>query len=548
MKKTNRTILFWIMLAVGLLCSLVMLSRRIAAEYCDRNIAFAISYEDAVVLSEEDGRTPSEWLADFSSVGVAHLIVTDHNQAQAEAARGSLPMQIARSGDTARPGDTFLIPELRDGDVVAYSAPKGEPSVPLALVENRSRTDVIMPDSFDPDQWQGPMVKTLYMYDAYSYHWEMEEPATENENILFRALVERGMRLVVLTPLVDESRTIVSDFDAYTDLMSGLTARVAERGLTIGETFSAMDAPAANRVLIAGTLMLLAVAAYLFLSLIIPFGKKIEYVLLAAAAGVIIVGSFVMPGLMQKLGAFGAAVLFPCFAAFLLVRISNNKTTLPLPARFALSLCAMLAIGLSGGLYVGALLASRPYMMLFRVFSGVKLSQLLPIVFVAFVLLYALFNRKARAERTAVQKLPIPFLVLVGICVIAALIVLILRSGDNMLPVSDLEVKFRNWLEYTLYARPRTKEMFLAFPAVALYVAASDRRIALLQWPLGILAGIGACSVVNTFCHIFTPLHVSLIRTLLSAGIGFAVGIIGMYLFVLLLGRKNGSAADKTGS
>lgn len=538
MKQSKRTILFWVMLAVGLLCSLFMLSQRIVSEYNDRNVAFAVSYEDVLVFSGTDGRTPSDWLADLSSVGVAHLIVTDQNQVEAEAARGELPMRIARSGDTAQPGDSFLIPELRDGEVIAYSAPKGDASVPLALVENRTRTDVIMPDGFDPDLWQGPMVKTLYMYDAYSYHWEMEEPATENENILFRALTDRGMRLVILTPLVDESRTIVSDFDAYIDLMDGLSERVADRGIMIGDTFSTMSAPTTNRVLIAGNLMLLAAVAYLFFSLLLPFGRKVEYVILAVAAGAVCAGSFVLPELMQKLGALGAAVLFPCYAACLLVRISQNKTTLPVLARFALSLCSMLSIGLAGGLYVGALLASRPYMMLFEVFSGVKLSQLLPIAFAALVLLHVLFRKKARSERTREQKLPTPFLVLIGICVIAALVVLILRSGDNMLPVSNLEVKFRNWLEYVLYARPRTKEMFLAFPAIALYVVASDRRIALLQLPLGILASIGACSVVNTFCHIFTPVHVSLLRTLLSAGIGFAVGAVGMLLFSLLLGKK----------
>lgn len=540
MKRSKPTVLFWVMLFVGILCSLVMLSRRIVSEYNDKKVAFAVSYEDVLILSSADGRTAADWLSDLSSIGVVHLIVTDENEAQAVQALGGLSMHLARSGDTARPGDSFLIPELRDGDVVAYGAPKGDGSVPLALVENRTRTGVIMPDGFDPDVWEGPMVKTLYMYDAYSYHWEMREPATENENILFRALTDRGMRLVVLTPLVDESKAVVSDFVAYVDLMTGLTERVARRGITIGDTFSAMEAPVTNRSLIAGALMLPAALAWLLLAFLLPPVRKTvwEYVVLIAAAVVILAGSAVLPELMQKLGAFGAAVLFPCFAAFLLVRIAQNRTALALPVRFVLSLLSMLAVGLSGGLYVGALLASRPYMMLFRVFSGVKLSQLLPIAFAALVLLYTLFSQKARSERKTAQKLPIPLMVFIGVCVIAALVVLVLRSGDNMLPVSDLEVKFRNWLEYVLYARPRTKEMFLAFPAIALYVVACDRRIPLLQLPLGILAGIGACSVVNTFCHIFTPVHVSFVRTLLSAGIGFVVGMVGMYVFALLLGKR----------
>lgn len=534
------------MLAVGILCSIGMLTQRFKTEYHDRTVSFAVSYEDILALSGTDGRAPADWLADFSAVGVAHLIVTDQNEADAVAALGDTPMHLARSGDTAQPGDSFLIPELRDGDVLAFDAPKGDVSVPLALVENSLRTGVIMPEGFDPDQWEGPMVKTLYMYDAYNCNWKMAEPSTENENILFRAISERGMRLVVLTPLVDESETVVSDFDAYVDLMAGLSERVEERGITVGDSFSTMNAPTANRVLLAGTLMLLAAAAYLFLSLMLPLGRKVEYGILTAAAVVMAAGALVLPGLMQKIGGLGAAVLFPCFAVFLLARIARNPGKGPLPVRFGVSLLSVLGIGLAGGLYIGALLATRSYMLLFEVFSGVKLSQMLPIAFAALVLLYVLFNKKARSERENTQKLPIPLLIFIGVCLIAALVVLILRSGDNMLPVSDLETKFRNWLEYVLFARPRTKEMLLAFPAIALYVAASDRQIAWLQLPLGVLASIGACSVVNTFCHIFTPLHVSLIRTLLGAGIGFVIGIIGMYLFLLLLGRKNSGEADQT--
>ena len=538
MQKSKRTVVFWVMLAVGIICSLVMLTSRIISEYNDRKVSFAVSYEHILTLAKEDGRAPYDWLYDLSASGVYYLIVTDENEAEAKAALGGIPMYIARSGDTARSTDAFLIPEMRDGYVFAYDEPKGVPSVPLALVENPFRTNVVMPDSFDSDSWQGPMVKTLYMFDAYSYHWEMNEPATENENILFRAITDRGMRLVIFTPLVDESKNIVSDINAYTDIINGLKKRCADRGILIGEYFSAMDAPVTNAWLIAGTLMLLAAVAYLFLVLLLPLDKKFEYIILCALAVIIIAGSLVFPTLMQKLGAFAASVLFACYAALLLVRISKNKTKYGLLSRFTLSLLSMLAIGLSGGLYIGALLATRPYMMEFEIFSGVKLSQLLPIAFTAVVLAYVLFNRKARSQRDRSQKLPVALMVFVGVCLVAALVILILRSGDNMLPVSDIEVNFRNWLEYVLYARPRTKEMLLAFPAIALYVVASDRRMPLLQLPLGILASIGACSVVNTFCHIFTPVHVSVIRTLISAVIGFVVGIIGMYLFSLMLGKK----------
>lgn len=538
MNKAKHTPLLWLFAAVGVICSIILLAGRLIAEYNDRSVSVAVSYKHVLTLASESGRKPSEWLADLSSIGVAHLIVTDDNEQQAKSDLGDISMSIARSGDTARSTDSFLIPEMRDGYVFAYDEPAGDLGVPLSLVENPFRTDVVMPDSFDPDMWQGPMVKTLYMFDAYSYHWKMQQPATENENILFRAVTDRGMRLIILTPLVDESKNIVSDFDAYSDLISGLEKRISARGITLGDTFSAMDAPVTSPYLIAGALMLLIAVSYLLLSALFKLDKKLEYIILPIAAVIAFAGSLLFTGLVQKLGAFAASVVFPCFSALLFVRTSKAQTEHSLLVRFTLSLLSMLAIGLTGGLYVGALLASRPYMMQFEIFSGVKLSSLLPLAFTAAILAFTLFNKKSRGEIQVFQKPPTALLVFIGVCVTAALVVLILRSGDNMLPVSDIEVGFRNLLEYFLYARPRTKEMFLAFPALALYIVASDRRIPLFQLPLGILASIGACSVVNTFCHIFTPVHVSVIRTFISVGFGFVVGVIGMYLFSLLLGKK----------
>ena len=77
--------------------------------------------------------------------------------------------------------------------------------------------------------------------------------------------------------------------------------------------------------------------------------------------------------------------------------------------------------------------------------------------------------------------------------------------------------------------------MLLAFPVLALFLVAADRRAPLLELPLAVLAEVGSVSVVNTFCHIFTPVHLSLIRTLLSAGIGAVLGLVVLGIASLLL-------------
>ena len=107
-----------------------------------------------------------------------------------------------------------------------------------------------------------------------------------------------------------------------------------------------------------------------------------------------------------------------------------------------------------------------------------------------------------------------------------------------MLPVAKFEIAARNWLEQTLYARPRTKEMLMAFPVLVVYLVAADRRLALLVFPLAILTEVGSVSEVNAICHIITPVHSSFIRTLLSAGIGLVLGYAGRVVFCLLLRQK----------
>ena len=534
MKK--RTLLFWILLAIGIACTLTMLTFRCVSELKDRNVTAAVAYDDVLELCENDGRTPTQWLADLRECGVYYLIVTDANEQAALTALADTDMSVARSGDTAKSGDAFLIPEMRDDHVFPYSEPKGDKTVPLCLVENPFRTGVVMPDGFDANNWQGSMVKTLYMFNAYSYHYQKNEPATENENILFRAVSERGMRLVILTPLVDEQKNVVTDTEAYSDLLSGLSSRIKVRGLVYGREFSAMNAPKVNGFLLAGALCLFSALATLMLVLLFSLGRKYEYILLCVLTVLFVGLSLVSAPTAQKLCSFGASVLFPCFTAFLLMKVSGSKYSIFRSS--VLALLTVVALGLAGGLYIGAILGTRLYMMQFSIFAGVKISQLAPLAFTGLYLVYVFYIKKTKLERASYKKLPLGLIITMGFALVAAVVVLVLRSGDNMLPVSDVEISFRNFLEYTLYARPRTKEMLVAFPAVVLFVAAAKKQYPILQVPLGIVVTVGSASVVNTFCHIFSPVYVSVIRTLLSAGIGLLIGLAVLPLFCLIISDK----------
>ena len=70
------------------------------------------------------------------------------------------------------------------------------------------------------------------------------------------------------------------------------------------------------------------------------------------------------------------------------------------------------------------------------------------------------------------------------------------------------------------------------------YKTIFGKRCYVLLVPLGAFAVISVSSVINTFCHIFTPVLVSLVRTLSGALIGAVIGVIAMYILSILLGKE----------
>ena len=237
------------------------------------------------------------------------------------------------------------------------------------------------------------------------------------------------MRLIILTPLEHEGGGMVTDPAAYQDLLDGLGTRLERRGLTLGETFSSMDAPQRSPLLLAGAALLPAALAVLFLGLVLPLPGWGKNALLLLGLLVAVGGAFLRPALLQTLLSFGTAVLAPCFTGLLFAALCAGRgkrlQALPLPLGYLALLGLLLAISLAGGLTIGALLATRAYLLEFQVFTGVKLAQLLPLAVTA-VLLFLALRRRPKEERQR----PSPLLVaVVVLCVAAALFLLVLRSG-----------------------------------------------------------------------------------------------------------------------
>lgn len=298
--------------------------------------------------------------------------------------------------------------------------------------------------------------------------------------------------------------------------------------------------------------------AALLLAGIVPIsrGKQalLTVVIGLGAAGIIATGWEKGP----ELAALAAAVVFPTLAFILFpqpvgafeehehaaVR-SRDQAVVPAVAEFA----ALSAVTLVGALIVAGLLSELPYMVKIRGFIGIKIATILPIFLLGAIYLTGASGEYPswKAEREAIAKRLKGFFseplqvwhtiaVLVGL---VALVLLVARSGnDSGVGVSEFELRFRSLLDRVLGVRPRTKEFLLGHPALMLALGMA----ALPKWrrwalPVMLLGVIGQVGMLNSFCHLHSPLKLTAMRTFHGLWMGGLLGLLALCAFLWLTNR-----------
>lgn len=344
------------------------------------------------------------------------------------------------------------------------------------------------------------------------------------------AVSERGIKIIMVRFLPQK------DLAANRDFLGRIQESLVNKGTTPGP-LKTPEPLHPNRLLL--ILMVGSVMAATWL-----IGKKFQLGRWAGllAAVVLLAGAFLLLsgriGYLQKIFALGAAVIFPTLSV--LTFLPREKQSL----FKALGLFLLTTLGsLAGALLVVGFLADGNYMLALKIFSGVKIADILPIVLLFVFLLF--FGRekewssqrlKGILEIEIKVKHALIFFLAAGIVVFY-----LMRSGNDNMAISDLERNFRTYLDLFLGVRPRTKE-FLLHPLLLLscYWGYKDRYL-----PLVLLGGIAQVSLVNTFAHIHTPLIISLKRTFNGLWLGVLIGLLLFAGIVLLIRlyekRKRGS-------
>lgn len=267
----------------------------------------------------------------------------------------------------------------------------------------------------------------------------------------------------------------------------------------------------------AAAVLMLALAIDLLLKNRVPYLTPAAVGISAAAFGL----TFLLPESLVLLYPTLIAVFGPCFCMAILAAyihgVKKRIGTIPLilsATALSLALIALL------GTMLAALLGGTDYFLNLKLFRGVKLSLVVPIMFVIF-LLVASEHKKVFKKRSLndckqlalnifhkIRWYHIALLVFVAI----ACIVYVVRSG-NVNRISFVETCIRNWLTEVFTARPRTKEIIAGWPCLILYIYFVKKdRAPLLQWIFAVGASTLYASAINTFCHVFTMVETMFLR------------------------------------
>ncbi|HBC29751.1 MAG TPA: hypothetical protein DC024_00690 [Clostridiales bacterium] len=420
-----------------------------------------------------------------------------------------------------------------------------EENIAIALIESATQREHLEQEGLDElvedSGYQALRAFTMWDFIRERNRYYNYEGAEEIENTLFRAVTERNIRVIYFKPFFEEkdSTKFLTDEDEYERTFSSLENRLSAHNISLGKAEAMKNFSIGSKRMAVIAFGITLAAVMLFIKMFNIKHKFANYLYLFALPAALI--PLVMRSLAEKGFAFGAAVVFSGFAIyFFMIYIkkiyeSEEKySNLQLIIYSTVILAGSVAIALAGAIFAASMLADVKYMLEMDIFRGVKFAQILPFgIFIIMFIIYFMNKDEDSVKgvvNTAVRFLNKEIKIYYGIIAViigAAAYVYISRTGhETEIQPSSIEMITRNFMEYVLLARPRTKEFLIAFPAIFGAVFAASKSSEFYTGMFMLTGAIGTSSVINTFSHIRTPIYLSFARTVIALGFGIVIGCV----------------------
>lgn len=358
------------------------------------------------------------------------------------------------------------------------------------------------------------------------------------------ATKDRNIRMLYLNAAPARSALTAQVTDPLDNLIDALGAegnaiqRMEDNGFVMGkaEPFNVAETGGERyfkAVVVLGSVAMIALmVSYFILFLTLP-----AFVLgLIGSAGLFLL----RPTLLEQALALLAAISAPTVAMILAVRKINaaQARTPDLSVKSRIWKSILLYVWTSVLSFVGvpfmiALLNNITYSLVIDQFRGVSLLYSGPVLLVAIYVFFYLKSMSVASIRQLLNR-PITILMIVAVGIVGVVGYYYMTRTGNAGTVLPFEAQLRSFLENTFGVRPRNKEFLLGHPmfVVGAFIALKYRHGIYLL----IIAAIAQLSMVGTFAHIHTPVHLSLIRGLLGLGLGLIVGLIAILVWQVLEG------------
>ncbi|MGC8971122.1 MAG: DUF5693 family protein [bacterium] len=333
-----------------------------------------------------------------------------------------------------------------------------------------------------------------------------------------RAVRERNVRLLYLRPIPNlyEEESLIEENIKF---ISSIKKELEKEGFKVEKASVLPDwkgfIPAIFSMGLGISIAIILVGLDILPSLLV-----LILATLALLSGIVVT---LLPfSIFRKLLALGVASIFPIVPIWLII-FSNKKEC---------SICKVVKItllSLVGGLIISGGLSSTSFMLQLDQFIGVKVAHIIP-----FLLLITVIYLVYKDSIISILTYPLNVLSFIVILLfVGGGILYILRTGNiSSEAVWGFEIKMRSALEQLMFVRPRTQEFLIGYPSIflALEFLEKRREVGII---FSLISLITPISIVNSFCHIHTPITLTLFRTLN----GFILGSIVGYILLVIVRR-----------